>query len=229
MRKLAFVKGFTLIEMMVSITIFLIVTLSVMGLITTMFGSQRKVQQEQDFVVNLSESIFSLKNYLRPFTGFKMIDIKNPENFSDGDNCAAGGFSESIAMIDSSQPDAEGNGKIYYLTTQRISITGFNQETVRLILTTPEEIDANKFSVVMPLIKDFSVRSVCFKTVGVENEAQLDTVHPRVTVVIKARSNVLNAPEDKVKNYAFQFTVESRNITNIQNRYNSNWGGELVP
>lgn len=205
-------KGFTLVEMMVAISIFLIVTLSATGLITTMFSVQRKAQKEQDFVVNLTSSIVTLKNSLRSFTGYTLLDLRDyPDRVGLPCNKAAG-FGESIGMLDE-------NGTAYVLTIEPYHIPAFNQHTTRLVFTPLASVEIpGAYTVILPLIKDLSVTSICFKPVG-DGMDGVSVIHPRVTVVIQATT--INVPSPQ--SYTFQFTVESRNVVNIQNVYNSTW------
>lgn len=218
------VKGFTLVEMMVAITVFLIITLSAMGLIATIMTAQRKAQAEQDYVVNLSESLFSVKNELRKYTGYKLLDLGTTQNFGSNSACnGAQGFGETIGMLDDNLDnvaDPNYEQTLYILTTQKVNpIAG--QESVRLVLTKDvDSADPTKYTVMLPLIKDLSIYSICFKPIG-DGEIGETTVHPRVTVLIKARTVVPSGSTSK--DYTFQFTVESRNIVNIQNVYNSTW------
>lgn len=214
-----------MVEMMVAITVFLIITLSAMGLIATIMSAQRKSQKEQDYVVNFSESLFSIKNELRKYTGYKLIDLGTAQNFGANSACdGAQGFGETIGMLDDDLDHVMEDGyeqTLYLLTTQKVNIPSANQQTVRLVLTTDvDSADPTKYTVMLPLVKDLSVYSICFKPIG-DGEIGEKTVHPRVTVLMRARTIVPAGGTSK--DYTFQFTVESRNIVNIQNVYNSTW------
>lgn len=107
-------KGFTLIEIMVSVSIFFVIMVISMGTIVTIVDANRKSQTLRTVMDNMSFTIEAMARTIRFGTNYHCdMNITNPALTSPYD-CSSG--ADSIVVMASN-----GNTIFYYLTNGRIA------------------------------------------------------------------------------------------------------------
>lgn len=158
-----FVSGFTLIEIMVSISIFSVIMLISSGSIFTVFDANRKSQTLRSVMDNLNLSLESMTRTIR-FGSRYHCDITQGGGLNTTRDCAGG--ATSIAVLDSL-----GQQVVYRLDGTRIS-RSINGGAYQYITSTDVTILSLNFYV---------LGSSLYSTVG-------DTIQPKVIISITGRA-----------------------------------------
>ncbi len=156
MSKLSTKKGFTLIEIMVSVSIFAVIMLMVSSTIYSVFDSNRKSQSLRSVMDNLNFSLEAMTRTIRFGIGYQCnTSFMAPPGTA---NCASGG--SSIVLTDSS-----GNRVGYELNNNRIR--KYVNGVYSYITST-----------------DVTIDKLSFYVVGADNLTSGDTLQPKVVVVV---------------------------------------------
>ncbi len=163
-------KGFTLIEIMVSISVFSIIMLISSGSIFSVFDANRKSQTLRSVMDNLNLSLESMTRTIR-FGSRYHCDITQGGGLNTTRDCAAG--ANSIAVLDSS-----GAQVVYQLCT-----SGANTGRIA------RSADCN----VGPFITgtDVTINSLSFFVLGSDTySATTNLIQPKVVISITGRAGV---------------------------------------
>ncbi len=175
-------KGFTLIEIMVSISVFSVVMLIFSGSIYSAFEGNRKSRSLRAVMDNLNLSLESMTRNIR-FGSRYHCDINQGGGLDTTRDCVNG--ATSIAVLDS-----DGNQVVYRLNGSRIvrSVNGGAEQYV----TSP----------------DVWIEALTFYVLGSTSySAGGDLVQPRVVILIRGRAGngVLNRTQ-----FSLQTTISQR-------------------
>lgn len=154
-------KGFTLVELMVSISIFAVVMVASMGSILVMVNSNRKSQAVRSVLDNLSSTVDDMTREIRFGTNYHCGASGTP---SQPQNCASG--DTSLTVLDSS-----GTQVTYKIVGSSIvrTIAGANY-----VMTSP----------------DTNVQTMTFFVSGAQPYSSGDLSQPRVLMVVTGTAGV---------------------------------------
>jgi prepilin-type N-terminal cleavage/methylation domain-containing protein len=175
-------KGFTLIELMVSITIFSVVMLASMGAVLTVLNANRKSESLRSVMDNLS---FTLDTMTRTIRFGSVYHCSASGNLSVPNDCPSG--DSSLTVLDSSN-----NQVTFYLSSGQIMrVVGTDSP---LSLTSP----------------DVNIQTLGFWVVGsTPYSAGGDLLQPKVIVLIKgyvAGTNMTGS------SFTLQTTISQRKL-----------------
>lgn len=200
-------RGFTLIEMIVSLGLFSVVIVVAIGALLTMVNADKQLQSEQSVMSNLAFALDSMTREIRTGTNFYCAGASNVSGiFSNGNN-------QDSDIGNSTQDCVNGrqgfNVQGVSFVESGDSITG---STASRILFFYDSGAKNIFRKVgngnaEPLIAgDLEIEDMQFFVTGSETlVSDNNTIQPSVTIFIKAKSK-----DDNDKEYNIQTTVSQR-------------------
>lgn len=211
-------KGFTLIEMIVSLGLFSVVVIVAVGSLLTLIGTNEQLQAERSVMTNLSFALDSMVREIRTGTNYYCAD--RPDYSSPGPD-AIFATSDSQEDLDKNIKDCF-NGNAGGSGLQGISfIEGGESITNSLgerILYFYDNTGGENQGKIMRRVGDEPAQSIVssgiyitdaeFFVTGGEPLSEGNTVQPAVTIVIKATD--VNDPE--AKEYKIQTTVVQRSL-----------------
>jgi len=153
-------RGFTLVEILVSITIFLVVMTVAMGSVVSIINTNRKVGISKALMDNLNFAMESISREIRFGKNYHCITAGDSGPYSTTQNCPSGGTAISFYS-------QEGAQVIYRLNGTAIEVSTDNGTTY-IPITSPEVI----------------VQDLTFYVVGA-NPPPGDTLQPRVIIRLK--------------------------------------------
>jgi prepilin-type N-terminal cleavage/methylation domain-containing protein len=169
-------RGFTLVEMIVSVALFATVMLVCVGALLALVGANRKVHSLQTVMSNLNVTLDGMVRAIRMGTAFDASGACNGNNAGPKD-CTSGG--SQFAFQPYGNPPG-GQPWIYRL----------NQTTKRL------ERSINGGAFVPITSPEVTIDSMLFYVVGSSRGCSVnpcDLIQPKVVVVIKGTAPILNA------------------------------------
>jgi prepilin-type N-terminal cleavage/methylation domain-containing protein len=188
-------KGFTLIELMVSLTLFVIVVLAAVSSLYAVNNASRKVNAMRSVLDNLNFAMESMSRTIR--TGSKIV-CGGVQNSTGSSNCAFNDPYRSASdtiMLDSTlgltetvEYSLERNGQGMGQIVKRVNENGSWSKPVAI---TAPEIDVQKLS---------------FFVDGADGG---DTMQPNVTIMVQG---VANAGTDNIAPFAVQTFVSQRAV-----------------
>jgi len=174
----SFTRGFTLIELMVSLTVFSIVMVVSVGTLLTLININAKAQALYSATTNLSFALDSMSRELR--TGYRYHCVQNGSSFNSlptgtqTQDCAHTNPGEAIAFV--REKDAKKMGYRLVEVSGR-GVVQQKQDAGAWMPITSEDIDIDMFEVL------------------VENSAKADGEQPTVTLrIVGETSNGLDTP-----------------------------------
>ena len=110
--------GFTLIEMIVSLAVFSIVIAIAVGALLMLIANNKKVQNEQSVMTNLSFALDSMTREIRTGTDYYCVDSIPADAFdiddwTGGDDCSTNG-DIGIAFVEAGDSITAGDSRIAY-------------------------------------------------------------------------------------------------------------------
>ena len=189
-------KGFTLIEMMVSVTLFAVVMLVAVGALLALTNANRKAQALQSVMNNLSISLDGMVRAIRMGSTYHCGASGSYTNVQD---CPAGDTLLAIEPYGGDQSDPS-DQVVYSFVGGRIlrSITGGSSPSP---LTAPE----------------ITINNVTFYVVGTEparqNPADRNFVEPKVVISLKGTAGTIgNARTSTRTEFHVQATAVQRHL-----------------
>ncbi len=174
-------SGFTLIEMMVALSLFTIVVTIAVGALLSLIGSSKGVQNEQSVMATLTFVLDSMTREIRTGTEYycSNSNFNNQESINNGKDCAVsekGGvsFTESGSSLSASSKRIA-----YYYDSGSKSIMrqiGDNSSS-----NPPESIVSNGITITNA---EFSVTGTA------RLDPSGDTVQPTVTIILEAQDEM---------------------------------------
>ena len=150
-------RGFTLIELIVSIAVFSMVMLASMGAVLTVLNANRKSEALRAVMDNLS---FTLDTMTRSVRFGSSYHCTASGNLSSPNDCPAG--DSNLTVLDS-----DGNQVTFYLSSGQI---------MRIVN------NGTAFALTSP---DVNIQAMTFWVLGSATYSQGDLLQPRVIVLIK--------------------------------------------
>ena len=188
-KKIKLTKGFTLVELMVSVSVFTIVMISVLGTLLAIVEANRKAQSLKLAMNNLN---FAIEKMAR--------DIRSGDTFT----CLNTGSSETTTKTDCSS----GRGKLVFTarTGKRIKYYMLGGQ-----LKTAVAPDSVNFPNTFPIIETFSSNLVVIENLTFfVNGAQInDSIQPTVTISVQGYAG--NKPT-LLSRFSIQTTVTKRGL-----------------
>lgn len=174
-------KGFTLIEMMVALSLFTIVVTIAVGAFLSLIGSSKGVQSEQSVMATLTFVLDSMSREIRTGTEYycSNTNFLNQESIMKGKNCLAaekGGISFIEAGSSLSTSISEKRIAYYYdSATQSIFRRIGNADPAESIVS-----------------KGIKITNAEFFVTGTErfSENDTDTIQPTVTIILEAEDEL---------------------------------------
>ena len=174
MRALTHTKGFTLVEMIVSVALFAVVMLVSVGALLALVGANRKAQALQSVINNLDVTLDGMARGIRMGTNFHC----GPGTYTLTRDCAAGD------VIFAFEP----YGKT---PTDQPWVYSYDSATKRMYKS---EKGAAPIAITAP---EISIDSMKFYVVGTDRGCTVgppcDVVQPKVVIVISGTAPVLQA------------------------------------
>ena len=130
-------KGFTLIEMMVAISLFTIVMTVALGSLLTLIDSNKKAQAIQTLMTNLNHVVDDISRSARTGTAYHCAPASNLSNLSNPSDCPSG---QGLFAFQSS----EGDQIVFRLRDSRVEKSTNGGST--FIPVTAEEIEIENLS-----------------------------------------------------------------------------------
>ncbi len=160
-RKNKYTRGFTLVELMVSVSIFIIVMTISTGSILSVFDANRKTQSLRSVMDNLNFSLESMTRTIRFGTNYHCDDAVTPPPYTSPNDCLLG--APSIIVTDS-----DNNQVRYFLNANQIW----------------RSINSGAASPMTSL--DMSIQSLSFRVIGsLPYSDGANLFQPEVIIVIK--------------------------------------------
>ena len=187
-------RGFTLLELMVSVTLFTIVMMVAVGSLLSLVDANRKARSLESVINNLNITLDGMVRSIRMGTKYNCTDAAIPVQGVD-DDCTTGATSFSFAPF-GSNADVQ-NQRFYYTFVP--GVNGSNGQLFRSKNggnTPPVAITAPEVS-----ITDFT-----FYVVGTEAR---DISQPKVVIVIKGTSGSTERTQTK---FHIQATAVQRTL-----------------
>jgi len=181
-------RGFTLIEMMVSLALFTVVITIAAGAFLSLIGNNGKLQGEQSVMTTLSFALDSMSREIRTGSHYYCRSAAPVMDTELTRDCATSANTLSFTEGGSSLSAGAGSERIAYsydgnLLTRQVGEDGAEE----------------------PIVSDeIKLKNVKFI---VTNTADDDQVQPTVTIVIEAAD-----PDDATKVYTLQTTVVQRQL-----------------
>ena len=191
-------RGFTIVEMMVSLALFTIVMTIAAGAFLSLIGGSGQLQSEQTIMTSLNFAMDSMTREIRTGTRYYCGDDLNPAiddaTLSLTRNCPRGADGISFVESGSSLSDGSTGGRIsYYINNE----AGQNQ-LMRQVGTESVKM----------LSSDVILKDLQFFVSGAGSLLDSnDTKQPTVTVIIEAQD-----PNDTTKVYTLETTVTQREL-----------------
>ena len=187
-----FKAGFTLIEMMVAVSVFVLVAFVVTSTLISVSNANRKAQELKQVMDNLNFSIQSMVLRMREGTRYSCFEIADDAravtigNISNtGRSCTGDGFGEAIAFFDPTPAETGSKGTLvkYYLEP----VSGIDGAEVRHIVKVDNpNIGPDPLDVTSP---EVDITALRFKVGGVGGGAgEKPHVIINVSGVAKLRS-----------------------------------------
>lgn len=186
-------KGFTLIEMMVAVSIFSIVMLVAVGALLTIVDANRKAQAIKSVTNNLNFALESMSRTIRTGTSYYCGDSSDLPPISGISNCPSGG--ELIAFEKSGGIKSDPNDQVVY----RLNAVDFNGTPHGQI---ERSTDAG-FNFVPITDSQVDITKLEFHVVG---SSSSDEFQPRVFIVIKGVTGLARSRTE----FNLQTTVTQR-------------------
>jgi type II secretory pathway pseudopilin PulG len=163
-------RGFTLIELTVSVALFIVVMLVAVGALLALVDANRKARALESVINNLNITLDGMVRAIRMGSIYNCggADVPNP---ATGANCASGGTSFSFAPYGSDAGDQ----------TERVVYTFSNGQLFRSM-----QGGSNPIAVTAP---EVSINSMTFYVVGT---VVGDTAQPKVVMVVKGTAGASN-------------------------------------
>ena len=175
-----FHQGFTLIEMMVALSLFTIVVTIAVGAFLSLIGSSKGVQSEQSVMATLTFVLDSMTREIRTGTEYycSNSNFSNQESLTKGKNCSAtekGGISFIEAGSSLSTSILEKRIAYYFDSAS-------GEIRRRIGSGSPQSI----------VSKGITINKAEFFVTGTErfSENDTDTVQPTVTIILEAQDEL---------------------------------------
>ncbi len=182
-------KGFTLVEIIVSVGIFTFVMFISTGAIYSIFDANRKSQNTRSIIDNLNYTLESMTRTIRFGTTYH-CDITTG-SVSTPRDCASGASSISV-----SNPPVNPLGYVYYRLNAGAIQRSFNLGVTWLSLTSP----------------DVTVTNLSFRVFGSPSYASGDRLQPQAIVVI---SGYVGVKATSKTTFTIETTVSQRLVDSI--------------
>lgn len=144
-------EGFTLVEMLVSISIFVLVAFTITSTLIAVSNGNRKAQELKQVMDNLNFSVQSMVLRMREgrdYTCGSANAISNTDPVSQGQSCGAGG--DAIVFYDPTPGAGAGTVVRYYLdTTDGKKIVKFDGTIGTGLDVTSEEVEIDQLNFIV--------------------------------------------------------------------------------
>jgi prepilin-type N-terminal cleavage/methylation domain-containing protein len=189
-------KGFTLVEVMISIGLFTIIMVIGIGAILGVNVTNRKTQSMRAIIDNMSFVMEDMARSMRlgdyfvckesEFESITLLDVGSPQTTRDGENCKSISFEPywNFLSTDSS------NQIVYYISNGAIWKKEFNNPVFDVIPITPEEINIDS-------------EKSGFTVIGSD---RTDGLQPKIRIVLAGTINLSGVSTD----FNLQTTVSQR-------------------
>lgn len=173
-------RGYTLLEMIVSVGIFSVVMLAATGSYLTLINLDRQARATNDVVSNLSFAVDSMSRAVRTGTGYKC------DNSSGSPNCVNGSTNSTLGFTDSESPN---RSVVYSLSNGQILAT----------ICSPAPCSGGVTSALTD--SRIIVQSLRFYVRGVGTSGESPKVQPQVTFTI---AGLLTTGVGKTVNFSIE-------------------------
>ena len=190
-------RGFTIVEMMVSLALFTIVMTIAAGAFLSLIGGSGQLQSEQTIMTSLNFAMDSMTREIRTGTRYYCGDDLNPAiddaTLSLTRNCPRGEDGISFVESGSSLSNGSTGGRISYY---------FDSTAEQMMRQIGDDAPQKMLS------SDVVLKYMQFFVTGAGNlSVGGDTQQPTVTVILEAKD-----PNDTTKVYTLETTVTQREL-----------------
>jgi len=181
-------RGFTLIEMMVALSMFTIVMTIALGSLLTLIDANRKSQAVQSLMTNINFVIDDISRNARVGTVYSCSNGRNISRFSQARNCANGGNTALAFESDKGSPLTATDQFVYRYIAPSGGDNGYIEKSTN---------GGSSFDRVTD--EDISIEYMRFYVTGARNT---DSVQPKIIIVMRGVAGAL----DKIQT---EFSIET--------------------